>query len=242
MTKDILLDRIKRNNIKIYNDSFLNRNNQILELLVSLNIDMLKTGIDIVNLYDDDLLVKEAINMLKNHSNLSVGRCLTNINTINGGISITGAKILCESKEIFNASSACDVLCNKVAIDYNIALDGAKLINLAKNWYNAYYARYVFVNKATIENGYSMIGAKIINDSDKEYKALFNSVVLCSEYLIENRLVFSLIEDINLSNNWEAASEVVDKYLVKDNFKEDILYKDESYSLIVNSVIRKRVR
>lgn len=40
------------------------------------------------------------------------------------------------------------------------------------------------------------------------------------------------------------ACEILDKYLINDriNFKEDTLYKDESYSLLTNNIVRRRVK
>lgn len=40
------------------------------------------------------------------------------------------------------------------------------------------------------------------------------------------------------------ACEILDKYLINDriNLKEDTLYKDESYSLLTNNIVRRRVK
>ena len=79
---------------------------------------------------------------------------------------------------------------------------------------------------------------------DKEYKALFASIALCSEYLLSTGNVVNIAKKINTSNDWKMACEILDKYLINDriNFKEDTLYKDESYSLLTNNIVRRRVK
>ena len=122
-----------------------------------------------------------------------------------------------------------------------IALEGAKIINHSKKWYNAYYGRYPLTDINVINAGYSLIGANIINNSDKEYKALFASIALCSEYTGN---VVNIAKKINTSSDWKTACEILDKYLINDriNLKEDTLYKDESYSLLTNNKVRRRVK
>ena len=219
MTKDKLLNTLRKMNINNYNDKILDRDEYILKLLLTLDDSLIKIGIDIINLYEDDILASEAIDILKRHPNMNVIRCLTNENSIKGNVSLEGAKILCGSKEAFNASCGCDILCNETAIKGGIALEGAKIINA----------------------GYSLIGANIINNSDKEYKALFASIALCSEYTGN---VVNIAKKINTSSDWKTACEILDKYLINDriNLKEDTLYKDESYSLLTNNIVRRRVK
>ena len=244
MTKDELLNTLRKKNINNYNDKILDRNEYILKLLLTLDDILIKIGIDIINLYEDDILASEAIDILRKHPNMNVIRCLTNENSIKGNVSVEGAKILCASKEAFNASCGCDVLCNETAIKSGIALEGAKIINQSKNWYNAYYGRYPLTDINVINAGYSLIGANIINNSDKEYKALFASMTLCSEYLLSTGNVVNIAEKINTSSDWKMACEILDKYLINDkiNLKEDTLYKDESYSLLTNNMVRRRVK
>ena len=141
MTKDKLLNTLRKKNINNYNDKILDRDEYILKLLLTLDDSLIKIGIDIINLYEDDILASEAIDILKRHPNMNVIRCLTNENSIKGNVSLEGAKILCGSKEAFNASCGCDILCNETAIKSGIALEGAKIINHSKKWYNAYYGR-----------------------------------------------------------------------------------------------------
>lgn len=224
MTKDKLLNTLRKMNINNYNDKILDRDEYITKILLTLDDSLIKIGIDIINLYEDDILASEAIDILKRHPNMNVIRCLTNENSIKGNVSLEGAKILCGSKEAFNASCGCDILCNETAIKGGIALEGAKIINHSKKWYNAYYGRYPLTDINVINAGYSLIGANIINNSDKEYKALFASIALCSEYTGN---VVNIAKKINTSSDWKTACEILDKYLINDriNLKEDTLYK-----------------
>lgn len=244
MTKDELLNTLRKKNINNYNDKILDRDEYILKLLLTLDDSLIKIGIDIINLYEDDILASEAIDILKRHPNMNVIRCLTNETSIKGNVSLEGAEILCGSKEAFNASCCCDVLCNETAIKSGIVLEGAKIINQSKNWYNAYYGRYPLTDINVINAGYSLIGANIINNSDKEYKALFASMALCSEYLLSTGNVVDIAEKINTSSDWKMACEILDKYLINDkiHLKEDTLYKDKSYSLLTNNMVRRRVK
>lgn len=185
MTKDKLLNTLRKMNINNYNDKILDRDEYILKLLLTLDDSLIKIGIDIINLYEDDILASEAIDILKRHPNMNVIRCLTNENSIKGNVSLEGAKILCGSKEAFNASCGCDILCNETAIKGGIAL--------------------------------------------------------CSEYTGN---VVNIAKKINTSSDWKTACEILDKYLINDriNLKEDTLYKDESYSLLTNNIVRRRVK
>ena len=122
MTKDKLLNTLRKKNINNYNDKILDRDEYILKLLLTLDDSLIKIGIDIINLYEDDILASEAIDILKRHPNMNVIRCLTNENSIKGNVSLEGAEILCGSKEAFNASCGCDILCNETAIKGGIAL------------------------------------------------------------------------------------------------------------------------
>lgn len=243
MVKDKLLNRLKEKNITDYNDKVLNRDERLLKLLLAMDDSLIKIGIDIINLYEDDILASEAIDILRRHPNMNVIRCLTNETSIKGNVSVEGAKILCDSKEAFNASCGCDVLCNESAIKGGVALEGAKIINLSKKWYNAYYGRYPLTDINVINAGYSLAGANIINNSDREFKALFASIALCSEYLLSTGMAVEVAERINTSSDWNMACEILDKYLINDriNLKEDALYKDECYSLLLNNIMRKRI-
>ena len=137
MTKDKLLNTLRKMNINNYNDKILDRDEYILKLLLTLDDSLIKIGIDIINLYEDDILASEAIDILKRHPNMNVIRCLTNENSIKGNVSLEGAEILCGSKEAFNASCGCDILCNETAAKADIAVEGDMIIYHAKKRYTA---------------------------------------------------------------------------------------------------------
>lgn len=88
MTKDKLLNTLRKKNINNYNDKILDRDEYILKLLLTLDDSLIKIGIDIINLYEDDILASEAIDILKRHPNMNVIRCLTNENSIKGNVSL----------------------------------------------------------------------------------------------------------------------------------------------------------
>ena len=55
MTKDKLLNTLRKMNINNYNDKILDRDEYILKLLLTLDDSLIKIGIDIINLYEDDM-------------------------------------------------------------------------------------------------------------------------------------------------------------------------------------------
>ena len=104
MTKEKLLNKLRKMNINNYNDKILDRDEYILKMILTLDDSLIKIGIDIINLYEDDILASEAIDILKRHPNMNVIRCLTNENSIKGKVSLEGDTILCGYKVSFNAS------------------------------------------------------------------------------------------------------------------------------------------
>jgi len=55
-----------------------------------------------------------------------------NLDAVEAGIALEGAKIINELEYAFNAQYACDVLMDLDAIEAGIALEGSKIISLAK--------------------------------------------------------------------------------------------------------------
>lgn len=244
MKRKILLDKIAKYKINYIDKSFLDREEWLLELLLTLDDSILEYGINILVLYKDDNLAYEAICLLKKHSNREVGKCLTNIIAIKKGISLKGAILLGESKNNFNLVNACDIICNKTAIEEDIALEGVKIINNSNNWYNAYYARYPLTSNIAIKNNIALEGAKIINTFEEVYKAFLSSIILCSGYVLQNKMAFEIINKINTSSNWKETMKTIDSYF-DDNVNwipKDHLYKDEEYSLILNKAIRTKIK
>lgn len=235
-----LLDRI---NIKYYKDkSFLDREKYLLELLLTLDNNLLEYGIKILNLYKDDNTTYEALILLSKYKNRETIECLTNINTINNNIAIEGTHLLNEGKNNFNRANACNIICNINSIKAGIALEGVKLINKSENWFNAYYARYPLTSKIAIDNNYAIKGANIINTANEIYKAQLLSIIVCNKYFIDNNLIQLLEDKINNTNSWDSAYNLLYEYIKDDiYFEEDYLYKDDTYSLIGNKLFSKKL-
>lgn len=244
MKRKILLDKIAKYKTNYIDKSFLDREDWLIELLLTLDNSLLEYGINILNLYKDDNLAYEAINLLKKHNNREVGKCLTNILAIKKNISLKGAILLGESKSNFNLANACDVICNKTSIEEDIALEGVKIINNSNNWFNAYYARYPLTSNIAIKNDIALEGARIINTSEEAYKAFLTSTILCSNYVLQNKIALEIVNKINASSNWEEAKKIIDSYFDDDIdwISKDHLYKDEEYSLILNKAVRTKIR
>lgn len=242
MEREKLLDKIIKYRISYKDKSFLDREEWLLELLLTLDYDLLEYGINILDLYKNDNLAYEAIVLLKEYHNKEIGKCLTNMDTIASGISFEGARLLGESKNNFNLANACEVICNKTSIEGNIALEGAKIINNSSKWFNAYYARYPLTSTVAIKNGIALEGAKIINTLDEEYKALISSTILCNEYTNFNGIAVEIINKIKTAGNWDTINKMLEGYFEGniDYFEKDHLYDDDTYSLILNKAIRTK--
>lgn len=238
MNKTTLIDKL---NIKYYKDkSFLDRQNYLLELLFTLDNNLLEYGINILNLYKEDNTAYKALILLSKYKNRETIECLTNINTINNNIAIEGTYLLNEGKNNFNRVNACDVICNKSSIEGGIALESVKLINKSENWFNAYYARYPLTSKVAIDKNYALEGANVINNSDKLYKAQLLSIITCNEHFIDNGMSTNIGNEINNTNSWDSAYKMLYEY-VKNNaiyIGDDHLYKDNTYSLMGSRLIR----
>ena len=165
----------------------LNLDENILDLLASVNLMELNEYVNIIELYPlANYNLREIIMILRNAKHFCVtADVLLSKRLIEAGIVLEGARIVNESKEYFNAKYASQVLTNEDAIKSGIALDGAKTINESDNEFNSQYASQVLMDEGAIKSGIALEGARIINESKKYFNAKCASEFLLNERALE---------------------------------------------------------
>ena len=135
----------------------LNLDENILDLLASVNLMELNEYVNIIELYPlANYNLREIIMILRNAKHFCVtADVLLSKRLIEAGIVLEGARIVNESKEYFNAKYASQVLMDEGAVRSGIALEGAKIINESKKYFNAKYASQVLTDESAVRSGIS---------------------------------------------------------------------------------------
>lgn len=171
----------------------LNLDENILDLLASVNLMELNEYVNIIELYPlANYNLREIIMILRNAKHFCVtADVLLSKRLIEAGIVLEGARIVNESKEYFNAKYASQVLMDEGAVRSGIALEGAKIINESKKYFNAKCASEFLLNERALELGNAVTLATKANELKHPFER---------QYLINYSGIYEQKKDYNFGD------------------------------------------
>ena len=171
----------------------LNLDENILDLLASVNLMELNEYVNIIELYPlANYNLREIIMILRNAKHFCVtADVLLSKRLIEAGIVLEGARIVNESKEYFNAKYASQVLMDEGAVRSGISLEGAKIINESKKYFNAKCASEFLLNERALELGNAVTLATKANELKHPFER---------QYLINYSGIYEQKKDYNFGD------------------------------------------
>ena len=206
----IKLENIAKSDINIINLLL----KLITEKKMNLLVDIFEIMIMHQNIYD----CVEAIKMFKNSNwDEMIFDILTTQYTVSHGLSLNGAKILLENKDIndYKKRLIHSILTNKNAIYYRISLRGAKLLIDVEDESLLQQLYRTLTNPLAIQKGIALSGATLLKEcSDKIiqlyiYELLNNKIALKNEVALSGARLLSQFEGKNL--------DTIESYVAKNS-------------------------